>query len=231
VLKRIREARDFLGLSQPAFAEQIEISRERLANYETARTPLPCDLAMRICNQFILSERWLATGKGPMRQYLGLTISPRVFRLPYGEAYDQDLAQKADSLAAKFEDEGTLFAMSPISYWNPRNRRFYQNFFDAVLNNWMDKLEAASKGDECGDLIEHLVNQGQECFEKLLDRELRHDKAKDVFYWVSKTTGESEEIPEAEEHKRLRQEDAERSMARWDAMRERIRQQRKASKP
>jgi DNA-binding transcriptional regulator YiaG len=51
-------------LSQREFATQIGINRERLASYEDARAPLKALIALQLCNQFVVSERWLATGAG-----------------------------------------------------------------------------------------------------------------------------------------------------------------------
>ena len=63
ICKRIREARLWLGLTQEACAEQLNIERSTLANYETARTPLRYEIALRFARQMIISEEWLATGR------------------------------------------------------------------------------------------------------------------------------------------------------------------------
>jgi len=60
----VREMRICLGLSQQEFSQQVGIKRERLASYEDARAPLKTLLALQMCNQFIVSERWLASGTG-----------------------------------------------------------------------------------------------------------------------------------------------------------------------
>jgi transcriptional regulator with XRE-family HTH domain len=59
---RVREARTGLGLSQEEFSRQLAITRSRLASYEDARAPLKASLALKLCHQFIISEKWLATG-------------------------------------------------------------------------------------------------------------------------------------------------------------------------
>jgi hypothetical protein len=175
-----------------------------------------------VCRQFIISERWLATGKGPLRQYLAMRGNPRVFRLPFGEAYDTVLFKEADALAAQMEKEGALFAMSPIGYWNPQNRQFYMNFFEAILDNWIVKLEAAEKAYDIGDLVEKLVNFGQKYFEELLDRELKHDAKTDEFHWLMKSTGQRKELdpPETEERKAERRRESAASTKIWDHARE-----------
>jgi transcriptional regulator with XRE-family HTH domain len=59
---RLREAREFLGLTQTEFAEQVSITRERLATYEDCRAPLRCDVGLKLCRNFFISEFWLASG-------------------------------------------------------------------------------------------------------------------------------------------------------------------------
>jgi transcriptional regulator with XRE-family HTH domain len=62
VCARLREVRQHLRFTQAEFAEQIGISRERLASYEDARAPLRLDCGLKICRQFLVSEKWLADG-------------------------------------------------------------------------------------------------------------------------------------------------------------------------
>ncbi|MGI9086482.1 MAG: helix-turn-helix domain-containing protein [Chthoniobacterales bacterium] len=71
ICRRLREARDALGLSQYEVAKQLAITRERLLTYEQLRAPLRCDLALRFCRQFIISEEWLATGKNEALERIG----------------------------------------------------------------------------------------------------------------------------------------------------------------
>lgn len=59
---RIRQAREFLGLTQKDCAEQIGLERGTLVNYESGRSPLRLNVALRFCRTLILSEEWLATG-------------------------------------------------------------------------------------------------------------------------------------------------------------------------
>jgi transcriptional regulator with XRE-family HTH domain len=62
ICRRLKIIRKQLGLSEEAAASRVGIARERWHNYERLRTPLRCDLALRICRQLIISEEWLATG-------------------------------------------------------------------------------------------------------------------------------------------------------------------------
>lgn len=64
ICERLRWARDeVLGITQAICAEQVGLDRSTLANYESCRTPLRYDIALRFCRQFIISEEWLATGR------------------------------------------------------------------------------------------------------------------------------------------------------------------------
>jgi len=60
--RRLMEAREGISLTQTEFALQISITRDRQASYEDARAPLRCDIALRACRHFFISELWLATG-------------------------------------------------------------------------------------------------------------------------------------------------------------------------
>jgi len=62
IANRLRQAREGLGVTQTEFADQISISRDRLATAEDGRSVLRCDVALRACRQFFISEFWLATG-------------------------------------------------------------------------------------------------------------------------------------------------------------------------
>jgi len=59
---RLNDARESLGFTQAEFANQIGITRDRLATYEDGRTPLRCDVALKACRHFFISEFWLASG-------------------------------------------------------------------------------------------------------------------------------------------------------------------------
>jgi len=96
VCVRLKEIREALSKSQEEFGEQIGITRQRLASYEELRAPLRADLALRLCRQFIISEEWLATGKGWSRQCLDLISEPVAYQVPvdapFGTTWDKFLA-------------------------------------------------------------------------------------------------------------------------------------------
>jgi DNA-binding XRE family transcriptional regulator len=170
VLKRLREAREKLGLSQPEFAQQIDITRAKLANFENFKTPLPCDLALKICHQFIIGEKWLATGQGPMRMFINLTDfveNPSLYRMPFGEAYDTGLAKWADDQTDQMETIGATHTFSKPSSGNV-NDLFYKNYCNMIIDNWIDELRNQGKQEVFGEVIEAMISAGGVQLRKLV---------------------------------------------------------------
>lgn len=63
---RIKQLRKALGLTQQEFADQLNIGRGTLANYEVGRNePIDAVIAL-ICREFDVNVQWLRTGKGEM---------------------------------------------------------------------------------------------------------------------------------------------------------------------
>ena len=102
IATRLKGARIDLGQTQQSFAQQVGITRQALASYEEARAPLRYELALKICRQFIISEKWLATGKGEPRQMLDLGAEPLPSSINVGtrfsEVYDKFLFQLYDRI-------------------------------------------------------------------------------------------------------------------------------------
>jgi hypothetical protein len=75
VAVRLCRVRGFLKLTQTQFASQLSITRERLATYEDGRTPLRCDVGIRLCRHFFINEYWLAWGCiNPQDQEAGVLV-------------------------------------------------------------------------------------------------------------------------------------------------------------
>jgi transcriptional regulator with XRE-family HTH domain len=67
---RVREIREGARMNQQTFADAISTNRARLSNLEYALAPLRFELAERLCAQFDINWRWMATGDGPKRPHL-----------------------------------------------------------------------------------------------------------------------------------------------------------------
>jgi hypothetical protein len=141
--ERLKRVRKMLRLSQGEFSKQVGITRPRLAICEELRAPLGFELGLRICRQFILSEKWLATGAGDMRQCLDLNSRGESHQLaidtPYGQAYDR-------LLGAIYEQaRGELGDAIDLDFHETDSFEFLRNYFDYLLDRWADKLPKRQK--------------------------------------------------------------------------------------
>jgi transcriptional regulator with XRE-family HTH domain len=74
--RRVQQARERINWPQPAFAAELDISRDRLASIEYGRTPLRYPVAYRLCSIFDINPQWLANGTGDMTSSLALPDLP-----------------------------------------------------------------------------------------------------------------------------------------------------------
>ncbi|MCF7849727.1 MAG: helix-turn-helix domain-containing protein [Kiritimatiellales bacterium] len=85
--KRVKKARIFLGFTQPDFAVPLGISRSKLANIETGRTILSYGLAVQLARIFIISEWWLATSEGDLRDYQNWSGIPELLNVDHSRPF------------------------------------------------------------------------------------------------------------------------------------------------
>lgn len=145
-----------LRLSQKEFADQVEIKRQRLASYEEKRAPLRFDLALRICRQFIVSEKWLATGEGDARLLMDLSADHILNKIPpdtsFGKAYDDALGMRYEQLC---KETGGLVRIDI----NPGdNFAFVKNLFLFMVERWCSMLSE----DEIPGFLMQLIEVGVE---------------------------------------------------------------------
>jgi len=119
-------------MTQQEFASEVEIKRARLASYEECRAPVRFDIALAICRQFLISEKWLATGKGDIRTFLDLE-SERI-RVPkdmfFGAAYDHYYASSYELI---FEANKGCLRFNPDRAYG---LTFWKNLFNLLLERW-----------------------------------------------------------------------------------------------
>jgi transcriptional regulator with XRE-family HTH domain len=156
ICKRLKQAREVIGLTQLDCARQIGIERTTLNNYESAVTPLKCEVALRFCRQMIVSEEWLALGEHKSFKHLNPTanwkFSKHHFRLCmslatepiaqkirpgslFSEAYDSLLAPVYSKLAIKYFDE-------PRITIHPDEQELAHNLLRYFLDQWEAQLGA-----------------------------------------------------------------------------------------
>lgn len=161
ICQRFRLVRERLRFTQEEFAEQLQISRARLASYEEQRVPIRWEIALRTCKQFIVSERWLATGAGAAdwRQTMSL-IDDSLCRytapsLLFSSAFDQILGARFKELAQLHRGKIFLTLTEAVTPTMARN------IFSLYLDLWLDRLKKHDRGElSFGELCGYLAARG-----------------------------------------------------------------------
>jgi transcriptional regulator with XRE-family HTH domain len=168
--RRLKDARERLALTQQAFADQLGITKKRLASYEELRVGLRYDLALRICRQFIISEKWLATGKGNWRALMDLSSDPVVNRVaidePFRRAYTTHLSSVYEQLCSR--NNGQI----QIRLNEGENEHFIVNLFLYFLDYWVSSLRREDRAR----FLTQLMDFGS----TLLDSYAKHGALPDV---------------------------------------------------
>jgi hypothetical protein len=98
IARRVQQVREHINWPQPAFASELDISRDRLASVEYARTPLRFGDGYRLCMVFDVNPEWLADGVGDMKSTLLAPNLPLPEGFPaksmFSRIYDQFVAGK-----------------------------------------------------------------------------------------------------------------------------------------
>jgi DNA-binding XRE family transcriptional regulator len=176
IANRLRQAREGLEATQTEFAGQISISRDRLASYEDGRAVLRCDVALRVCRQFFVSEFWLATGAANEEQSqaqrtvafsdldarltMALAVEPAALACPPGysfaDGFDPFLRQSYARLAA--EQHG-FPRIKPLP---SDGKEYFKNALDCMMEFWRRGLSP----QQWEPFFSSWVSQGQNLFEK-----------------------------------------------------------------
>jgi DNA-binding XRE family transcriptional regulator len=145
IAQRLRQMRELLRFSQAEFAEQVGSNRQRIADCEAGRVALRCELALRLCRQFVIGEKWLATGHGRPRQYLSLTLDmagPRIgAQSTFSQVYDKVLSLAYEARLQKWPTNVVVMVRQK------EDLAFVKNLFLYLLAVWdrqidQDKLPA-----------------------------------------------------------------------------------------
>jgi transcriptional regulator with XRE-family HTH domain len=106
ICARVLEVRRAKGWSQSQFAHALEITVNKVAFIEQARTPLRFETGDLLCRIVNLSQRWLAEGKDPRDNYVFLRKQLRE-RIPphllFSQAYDHFLKRLMDDYFSEWE--------------------------------------------------------------------------------------------------------------------------------
>lgn len=64
--KRIKQIREYQGMTQEEFGKKIGSARNTIANYENGNRKPSNAVITSICREFSINESWLRTGEGEM---------------------------------------------------------------------------------------------------------------------------------------------------------------------
>ena len=103
--ERLKLIRSELNLSQAKFAEEMHVTRDIIANYESGRVE-PTDLYIdTLCKKYRIDENWLRTGKGNM--YLPITRETEIAEITSKMfmAVDNDIRYQLIKIVSQMSEE------------------------------------------------------------------------------------------------------------------------------
>lgn len=142
---RIKELREYLGLSQREFSNRINIGQSTLAMFETGQRVLKDIHISQICSEFSINEEWLRNGKGDifiqasefsLNEYAEKNnLSELEFDILKGYMeLDSDVRKKVLSHFKSIFDKHEVAATK-------------EDYIDEELENYRLELEAELKGE------------------------------------------------------------------------------------
>lgn len=156
ICARLRVIRETVGLTQQELADQLGLTRQRLASYEEQRVAIRFDVGIKLCRHLIVSEHWLATGSGEQRQHLGLGIEmvPRSVSMNalYSEVFDGHLAPFYQRRLERYPNR----AIVAINPGEPRG--VIEGLFYQCLGIWKARLSKDAADVLFRALITHASN-------------------------------------------------------------------------
>jgi transcriptional regulator with XRE-family HTH domain len=169
IADRLRLAREGLGATQTELAGQISITRDRLASYEDGRAILRCDVALRVCRQFFVSEFWLATGAANEQQLkarrnvafsdldarltMALAVEQAALACPPGysfaDGFDPFLRQQYNFLSAQ---QNGFPRIKPLP---SDGAEYFRNALNCMMDFWKRGLSPQQREAFFASLVSH----------------------------------------------------------------------------
>jgi transcriptional regulator with XRE-family HTH domain len=109
ICSRVRDFRESIKWPQPAFAQELGLSRDQLASIEYGRTPLRFGIAATIARVFDINLEWLVTGNGPRHAEIPLVTAIVV----------DDPRRDASLLSQIYDREPNTFTLTDHDSYHP----------------------------------------------------------------------------------------------------------------
>ena len=149
-MSRLKEVRDFLGLSQQKLADEIDEKRYRINDMESGKTKIQLDIAEIFEEKFNINPWWLLTGKGNMLQNDEENL-PKV----------SNKSLSKNTVGIKYYPE--VYAAAGYGAINeetkPQIMNFDRNFIEQFLN--VRKIEKLDIIRIVGDSMEPFIHNGE----------------------------------------------------------------------
>ena len=158
---RVKFFREQIKWPQSAFAKELGVSRDQLANIEYARVALKMNLGATICRVFNVNGEWLASGVGVMHggspMLTSLIQDPSWYSMLFSEAYDQ---------CPQFFRSPTYAPRYPVSKptpgFDPQAFLLQNILLWFRVNNFKTTLDAENFAREVCDFAEKYLDQIRE---------------------------------------------------------------------
>lgn len=202
--ERLRSVRASLFLTGTAFALKHGISSGNLAKYENGWVPLPWAAGDPICAREGISQRWLATGKGPRAPYFDFdrgTRSAIPRRISFSQAYHGFLEPRLEALEREYrkgfkpKSKGVTFSDPGFLGWfdgDNARRSVLLPLHQYMVESWFNALPESKRFD--------LLRSLEKCLLEFLEEEKISLGIIDIQKELSQT------IMAFFEHQRLREE-------------------------
>ena len=88
--ERIKELRDALGITLEEFGSRLGVTRTAISRLERGNRGVTDQMAISICREFGVNERWLRTGEGEMFEQTRASVLDRL-----STEYDLSMEQRS----------------------------------------------------------------------------------------------------------------------------------------
>jgi transcriptional regulator with XRE-family HTH domain len=124
---RLKTIRSELNLSQARFAEEMHVTRDVIANYESGRVE-PTDLFIStLCEKYNIAELWLRTGEGEMHPARTREVEIAEMTAKYFKAEDDDFRFQLARILNETEDDEIEILYKVAKKWVDNIRAAKEN--------------------------------------------------------------------------------------------------------
>jgi len=141
---RVRELREFLGLSQTVFGNRLSLERSAISLIERKQRNITERTIKDICREFSANEEWLRNGAGPMIVENDSTIITQLAAEYNLDSLDRKILKSYLNLTPPQRAVIKDFARSLVAAFDKGEA---EKNIDAEVEAYRKELEAEQKGE------------------------------------------------------------------------------------